>query len=678
SGKCFQEQGDLGRALGIYATVVEQRAPQLARVRGYAVQFRLACLNDPERSDYLVVVREATDWLTENKTLAATDFGIGILFQRALAQEKMAVAAEDSTARESFVRAAMEDAQAVGRYEGQYREPANTMARRLKAQLGEADAEPKDFETAFERARLLVERISAAQDEYRKMKESPEKQQKQVELNALRGSAGQYLQMALDLRSPDTDAKALGQVRYLLSYVYFAQSRNFDAIIMARHCMAVDRVSDPDSAMMASEIAMAAASNAYREAPASDRSFEIRLIRDVCMDILKWYPQSTRGNEARLRLGKAYIDLQQPLQAVSWFLEVPESDPSYVSARIGAGQAYWTAWVLNASKGGDESTGVTHTPEEVRQWRDEARQLLQAGADLWRKNVGADTKPTDEIVQAEMWLAQINNLDGSFQQMIDRLTTGDAASVLAAVSVPEGTTRPDVGVTSASVAGSIYRLLLRAYVGTQQIDKAMQTMVDVEKTGGQDITVVYTQLGRELQEELERLKSSGETARLSEVRQSFEVFLQKVYEGRDPSNTNQLIWIGETYFGLGSGVGDDVTAAAQYFNRASETYSELLQNSQLDPAMLPTVKLRLAKCRRHQQQYEQALPLLTDILTENPLRIDAQFEAAHLLTDWGAEEKNAERQLQAVQGLNGPDNKLLIWGWASISTRLITRLRETP
>ncbi|MCA9066670.1 MAG: hypothetical protein KDA96_26565, partial [Planctomycetaceae bacterium] len=528
------------------------------------------------------------------------------------------------------------------------------------------------------RAYALIPRIDAGQKELQSMAESPEKDKLRDDLRVLRSNAGHYLQLALDLKVSETNPKSIAQARYLLSFVYLSEGRYFDAVVISRFCMNFDRAANPDAALDATAIAMAAATVAFNQAPDNDRDFETRLVRDVCEDILKWYPNSARGNEARLRLGKAYIDLRKPLQGVPWFLEVPESDPSYISARIGAGQAYWTAWVNNANLPRDEEPEVVHSPDEIRKWREEAKQLLQAGCDLWRTQVGPETPPTVEIVQAEYWLAQINNLDGVFQQTIDRLTANDAASVMAAIAVAEGAQRPEKGIRSPTMAGSIYRTLLRAYVGTQQIDKAMETMPLVESTGGHDITAVYTTLGLELQEELSRLKDAGDAQRVTDVRQSFEIFLQKVYERRDPSDSNQLIWIGETYFGLGSGVGDDDAVAADYFTRASNAYSELLASSTLDEGMRPVVNLRLARCLRHQGQFEDSLKLLTEILTANQLQIDAQFEAASLFTDWGAKQNDAARQLEAVQGLSGADGKTLMWGWTGISNRLMTRVRENP
>ncbi len=125
-------------------------------------------------------------------------------------------------------------------------------------------------------------------------------------------------------------------------------------------------------------------------------------------------------------------------------------------------------------------------------------------------------------------------------------------------------------------------------MGVQQIDDARRVMDQLEAVGSEDITAVYTQLGMELQEELKRLKQSGEAQRLKDVRDSFEKFLQKVYETRDKTNFNSLLWIGETYFGLGHGVSEDAASAAAYYDKAATAYREILtSNLAQEPTATP-------------------------------------------------------------------------------------------
>jgi tetratricopeptide (TPR) repeat protein len=672
-GKCFQEQDDIGRALGIYNEMLGHPSENssVLVLKGIAQHYRLICLNDPQKNDHALVIQEATVWLQGNKQLATTQSGLGILWERAIAAEKLGGTRElPEKEKEAILRSAMDDAIQVGKYPGPYKETAAAMGRRLKLVLGEKDREPRDFATAFERARGMIAQIQQLSDDAAKAADATEKATKTAALESHLKEVGRLLQLALDLREDDSDPKAVAQSRYLLSFVKLRLGRPLDAIILAQYCFEHDIKADPDTALNATEIAMAAAVAAWNAGPPKDRDFETRTLRDVCERILTLYPQSAKGGEARMRLGSVYRTLNQPLEGAKWYLQVPEADPQYISARINAGQSYWTAWTQKAAMAAADPQGEQPDVQAMLQWKTEAKTLLTNGIQLTRQKLGDMAKPTEELAAAEVSLASILNLDGEFPATIDRLTKGAENSVVTAIEVPEGTQRPEDGIQSQSFAGLTYRLLLRAYIGTQQIDQALQTMTKLEKVGGQDILAAYTQLGMELQEELRRLKLSGENERLAAVRDSFEKFLQKVYESRNKSDYNSLLWIGETYYGLGQGVSGDAASAAAYYSKAGDAYSEIISGGLVNADNKNAVKLRLARCRRQQKQFEEALKNIEEILTENPMTLDAQFEAALILTDWGAD-TDPKKFTEALQGRKDATGKATaVWGWSQLARRL--------
>jgi tetratricopeptide (TPR) repeat protein len=678
-GRCFQEHDDVGRALGLYQEYVGSRsnAAIAKEVRSVAQHYRMICLNHPDRASHELVLQEATEWLQTHKSELGTIVGLGILWEKAIAEEKLAaVRTSDPTERELLLRQALQDSQLVARYPGAFREPANALNRRVKAMLGDKDKEPRDFETAFERARGMIDQIQQLKVEIEAASKDAVKKEKSAALTLHMNEAGRLFQLALDLRDENTNAEAVAHARYLLSYVFFSQRKNFDAVIMSRFCMVHDRAADPENALNATEIAISAAVQAWNDAPELDREFETLLLRDVCQEIIDLYPQSTRGNEARIRLGRVYQQQGNSLEAAKWFLAVPEPDPQYASARISAGQQYWTAWTSEAS-GVESGRAEQHTVQEMQNWKKEAQSLLASGIELSRKKTGPDAPPPSEVIAAEVSMASILNLDGNYSETITRLTSGGDNSVVKAIAVADSGDRPKTGIQSASFAGLTLRLLMRAYVGTQQIDEAIATMNRLEDVGGQDTTAVYTQLGIELQEELRRLRSAGQTDRLTQVRNSFEQFLEKVYEQRDPSDYNSLLWIGETYFGLGQGVSDNIAAAAAYYDKAATAYKLILDGNLADGDTQTAIQLRLARCRRAQSMFEKGLQITLEILRSNPMALDAQFEAARMLSDWGSA-GTPEKLLEAIKGIKEGDNQRIVWGWADMSKRLQQSLNEAP
>ncbi|MBL8809244.1 MAG: hypothetical protein JNM43_03620 [Planctomycetaceae bacterium] len=680
-GKCFQEQDDITRALGIYQDLLGNRSEDgnAKMLQGIAQHYRLICLNDPQKHDYALVIQEATTWLLANRQSSTSTYGLGILWEQAIAEDKLAEGRElPAEEKNRLLESALNHAEQVAKYPGAFRDPAMAMARRLKVVLGEKDREPRDFVTAFERARGLIAQIQELTDELARAANDSERNEKKAALNGHLENCGRLLELALALADAESDPKAVAQARYLLSFIMMRQGNPLDSIVLATYCFTHDQKADPETALNATEVAMVAAVSAWNAAPAESRDFETRLLRDVCQQILTLYPQSSRAGEARMRLGAAYRTLSQPLEAVKWYLEVPETDPQYGSARISAGQCYWGAWTQKAAIASIEGDTSLVSSPDMQKWKAEAKTLLNQGIDILRKKLGENAAPSEELVGAEVSLAEIMNVDGEFAQAIERLTGHGDYSVLKALDVEDESKRPDDGVKGRRFASATYRHLLRAYVGTSQIDQALQAMNRLEKIGGENLLAAYTQLGMELQEELQRLSNSGQTDRLTAVRTSFEQFLQKVYESRNKTDYNSLLWIGETYYGLGQGVKGDENSAAGYFGKAGDAYNEILTGGLASAENKNAVTLRLARCRRQQKSFDEALKLTEEILAQNAMMMDAQFEAAAVLADWG-ENTEPERLNQAIQGIRDASGKATnVWGWGTLSKRLQQLTTKDP
>ncbi len=680
-GKCFQEQDDLNRALGIYNEMLSHKSnhPSVQLLKSIALQYRLICLNHEKKNDFQLVLQEAEAWFQDksNRKRIYTEIGLGILWEKTIAEEKLGQdRAIEARLRNTMLRQALTDSKQVARFPGPYREPAVAMGRRLNAELGEKDAVPKDFDTAFERARGMVSQLKGLGEDLQKANSSEEKQKAKQAVDFQLNEIGRLFALALSLRDEKTDTKAIAQSRYLLSYVYMRQRKSFDAIILARYCMTTDRLNDPDSALSATEIAIEAAVQAFNDADA-DKKFELDLLKEICELIVEQYPQSARGNEARIRLGQVYRDLNEPLNAAKTYLTVPSDYSEYGSARMQAGQSYWLAWVTAMSEV-ETDDQPERDDESIRKWKADAALLMLEGITAARAKLGATAKPTPEIVAAEVSLATINNMNGQFAETTKRLTAGGDNSVLKMLEVAPGQTRAEKGITSAAFAGQAYRLLLRAYVGTQNVAEALQTMNKLEAVGGQDTAAVYTQLGQELQEELKRLKASGETEQLANTRKSFEQFLAKVSENRANMDYNSLVWIGETYFGLGQGTQEDGDAASGYYQQAHAAYQDILDRNLAEGGSIIAVKLRIVRCRRAQGQFEEGVSLAQSILNETPLSLDVQFEAAYTLSDWGAaEDGQPKKLLAAIEGVENAQGEKSIWGWSGITRKLQARQSST-
>ncbi|GAB5443494.1 MAG: hypothetical protein Fues2KO_38430 [Fuerstiella sp.] len=690
-GKCFQEQDDIARALGLYNEIKDDKSehPTAMLLKAYAIQFRLICLNHEQKQDYQLVIREATEWLDNklNRSRLFTEQGLGILWERAIAEEKLAQQREiDARQKTAILRQAAADAKQVARFPSPYKEPALAMSRRINAALGESDAEPRDFDTAFERGKNLITELKNLTDDLDNAKTPADKDKARQAIDGQLNEIGRLFNLALSMQDDRSDPQAVAQARYLLSYVYLRQRKSLDAVILSRYVMTRHRTSDPDSALSATEIAIAAAVQAFNDA-GEENEFELNLLKDICELIISQYSQSARGNEARIRLGQVYRDLDEPLKAAEIYLTVPAEYSEYPSARMQAGQAYWLAWAQETSalQQADVDQPAEDTTETLNQYRANATKLLQEGLQLASDKLGENGRPTAEMAAAEVTLAAILNMNGKFQETVQRLTSGGENSIVQMVDVADGQARPEKGIQSAAFASQTYRLLLRAYIGTQQVDQALATMNQLEAVGGQDMAAVYTELGRELKEELERRRNSGQQEELARARADFEAFLGKVYEQRDSNDYNSLLWIGETYFGLGQGTSDDPAKASDYFQRAASAYEEILNNNLVTgptaEGTITAIRLRIIRSRRALGQFESAIDLAQQVLSKSPLNLDVQFEAAYTLADWGADATagQPDKLLLSIDGIKSGDSdaQQTVWGWSGITRRLQAR-QSTP
>lgn len=671
-GKCFEEQGDLGKALGIYNELLSHGDDKasIRALQDRVRQFRLICLNDDQKKDYQLVKLEAEQWLDEaslqrQRTLA----GLGIRWELARALEQLA---SDSTRsesdRERDLRQALEHAKFINRFPGQFKDVSTFMIRRLNVALGRDGTAPQDFTTAYELGRNLVKQINPLKDKIEAAMDESERDKAQIDYDLHLQETFDMLKLALSLATPETPITELNQARYLLAYIYFLKDQNYEAAILAEFVARHFNKEAPESALDAAHLAMASYVKAYNAVPPGEsRDVELELMREICTLIADRWPGSDRANDARMTLGGIYKQDDKPVEAAEWYGQVPETATAYAEAQLEAGQAYWLA-VINASAREPEARPAA---DELQTWKQQARKFLQTGIEKTAEQLPADGTASDAFIAGKVSLAQILIDSAEYEEAISLLTSEPHAPVKA-IAVAQEDQRPAKGVKSREFASLVYQLLLRSYVGTQQIDEALRAMDELEYIGGSDSTAIYVQLGQELEKELKRLQAANEIERLRDVRGSFEAFLNELYQRQRGQTYNSLVWIGETYFGLGQGSADDPAKSREYFDKAGATYEKILQEAEEQPPgwapveKLPAVRLRLVTCKRNQGDFQGALQLITGILEERPKALDAQFEGAKLLQAWGdsGQAGSGRRYLEAIQG------KEPIWGWAELSSKL--------
>ena len=678
-GKCYEETGDLQKALGIYNELLAHPGTDgaISRLKDQTLQFKLISLNTDARKDYQLVVDLGQEWLNSNKAEARTRTGLGIRWEVARAYEMLGDQRNlPKSDAERFWRASRDAASQVNRFPGEYKDVSLALMQRLDVKIGGKEREPATFDAAFGLGRQMVTAIKEVKDQIdaaRKAKQPADEIKKlQQDLDLKLADASRTFDLALRLATPQDDTKSVNTARYMYAYVNFLMRRNYEAAILGEYVAKTVDKEDSTTGLDAAYLSMAAYVQAFNDAKGTneDKSADLSFIIHSCNLISERWPDSDRANDARMTLGRIYTQLKQPVDAAKWYNAVPETDAKFSEAQLAAGQAYWTAY-LTVGRGKEEENAPT--PEQLTEWRQQAESLLRAGIAKLSATAPKEGAAPPELIAAKMSLAQIVISLGKDGDAI-KLLLDEPQSVIKAITVADESQRPAQGVQSRQFATETYKLLLRAYIGNGKLNEARDTMKTLEKiagaAGGADITELYVGLGKLLREELDRFRDAGETERFNSLMTSFETFLNDLYQRQEGQTFGSLSWIGETYFALGEAAQNDASRSTAAFDKAGKAFEEILNKAQTQPDFVPpdqllAVKVRLIRCLRLKKDFEAGEKLLGEVLKAREKDLRAQFEGAQLYQDWGA---NGDTKYFSVAINGNPD--LMLWGWRNLSIRL--------
>ncbi len=717
-GKCFEEQNDIGKALGIYNELLGHpgKSSAMQNVQNQVLQFRLICLNHDERKDYQLVINEAGQWLQMHRKEGGTTIGLGIRYEKAVAHEKLAAklkkdyeAAKNKAERdktepplepkkdiESNLRLAINEAQQVTQYAGQYRGPSQFMVSRIKGKLGVSEGDPRTIEEALVRADNLVQEIEGLENDVQAAKTKQETANRKEALNAHLNETARILSLGLKLATEKTDIALINKDRFWLAYIYYKLERNLEAGVIGEFLANHFADDDPKMAQQAANIALGAYNQAYNaqmkesqaDGSAAEVKFELDQMVRVCEGITQKWPGSGLADTSRMLLGKIYSRRDKPVEAAKWFTQVTSSDKKG-EAKVSAGQAYWNAYLKNAVLPEDKRP----TADELKAWQENSKKFLSEGIDIMNTDVPEDASVENatDLIAARVTLAQIFANEQNYDAAIVYLTDGKKYHhpPLEAVKIQEGEQRPERGVKSQNFARLVYQVLLRAYVGKQQTGEALKAMDDLENVVGKenadDLTRTYVELGKQIRSEIERLQAQGPKDRLDAILASFSTFLNALLDKKADMSYGSLQWMAETFLNLGISLKDAPGSnSAEYFKKAEECYQAILDRAQKEaetPKWLTGIKVRLANTSRSAGDYQKALDILKSVLKDHPRSLDVQIEAAETLQAWGAAGRPDSPQMliAAIQGMKLPGQNDAeprgLWGWGGMSNQLINQLR---
>ncbi len=678
-GRCYRKLGERERAIEIFEEFsLLGESPEWVRLlKDQALAALLETLNEEGRFAETVGRFQAWESAARNANATSAEALALQYFAGEAALEQVRALTEGASERRDLLRRARGWLAAVSRVEGEHKRKADALLLDPLLVRGtpENDAEPATFAQARDRGREALDRMQAA--EYRREVDSGRGEENELaELAAQRDAAREesirYYRLAERLADASVPLEERNLVRYHLAYLYYVSGELYDAAVLGEHL--ARRHSTSNAARQAARIALACYVRLLNEAgDAATKAFARRRVVDLGEFAAARWPGDPEAEESYLTLIRVVLADGDLAAAHGYLAELPENSPRRGEGELIIGQALWADYVRSAVLPAEERPAQ----EDLDRLVTRAREALEGGVARMRRSVEAGGTISYTLAASVLALAQIE------------IGTGQPAAAAAWLDDPEIgamtlVARQHPATREGNFREETHKAALRAYVAVQELDKAEAVMESLEAMVGErddadasrTLTRIYIQLGRELQELLERLREERKTEELDQVTRGFELFLTRLSEREEGNTFNSLGWVAETFYSLGAAYDPGGAAlperARGYYERAAATYRRLLELADADPEFAPQevalmgIQVRLARTMRRLGEFPEALALLVDVLVHRNMMVDAQVEAAYTYQAWG--EQRPERFLQAINGgqraRRGDREENVVWGWA--------------
>ncbi len=661
-GRCYKELGDHKRAFEAFEELLEQ-PDEPAAFRALANRVMVLLLETcllPEVKEYKKAMDRGSAWLKSARGAEETSIeGLAIRYYTAVASIDYAKTLKKDDPTESKLRdAARAEArkglQFVARMPGDYQR----RAREHLAELGveQEQGVPTTFVDARDRGKDELDKVQMAGLD-------PEDRERAAQ-DALR-----LFRLALRLADAGVEPDDVNVVRYYLAFLYWMRDDYYRAAVMGEFL--ARRYPSGVAARQGAKIALAAYAKMFSDAkPGAEREWEIGQMVDIARFITKQWPDAPDAADAWMMLVRSAVVSRELDQAREYLANIPDTAPQRGEAELLIGQTLWADYARQVRLPEGDRPGQEQLAAAV----DAAKSVLEAGVTRMKEHVEQGGEINYTLCTAVLSLSQILINHNDTENAIKWLDDPVVGIVPLVRDNAEVTDRGAFRVET-------YKAALRAYVGQQELDKAEAIMQDLEAAikeegdaGAEErLTLIYISLGRDLEQQLEMLRSENKRAEQRKVSEGFELFLSRIL--KRPGNTfSSLNWIAETFYGLGSGLdpgGQKLPADAEgYYKRAAAGYLTIRNKLREDPSFGPkdaelSINIRLARCLRRLQRHEDALKLLLAVLEEKPMMIDAQVEAAYTYQAWGAERASYYRV-----AMLGSKQYPQFWGWGRLASRV--------
>ena len=612
--KCYEEQGKIGEAIGIYKSLLDQPDPRLRPLQRFVGYFYIVALS--KRKDHALAADEAVRWLEKytRREERRSPEGLGVLLELARNLDAQMAENTDKAERQQASKKIVEAVSQVVRYTSPYKNEALALLKKYKPSSA---AKSEDLaKLSYDDAVGQADEAIASRDWERAI--------------ALLKAADRKVDSRCDFERAN-------RARYNLAFCYFMNKQYYESNVLAEHI--ARRYPQAGLAPKATEIGMQALAEAYNAYTEVDRSADLERLIDLAKYTTETWPDREQGNDAHMNLGLIYQGRGQYDQAIAEFAAVRDRSPKKIEAKTRLGGAHWAKSRMLDRRGEKEKATA-----ESQMAIDLLEKSLKA-----RRDAGAE--PTDA------------GLIGNAADLALALTeTGKPTQALALL---EPISKAQTARAGAGF-GRLMEATLLAQVNSGQVEPALASMKALEQSGATtNRAQLYFKLGKLLERELDRLREKKDTAALGKMQQAYRSFLTALTESKAGQSYESLQWAGESLLSLGAGaeaekvlqrVLDEVISNPSFLSQSGGKEKVLRTKLKLAAALRAQGKLDKGK-------FEKASSLVEETLSQYPRYVEPIVEKGMLL----------ESQAEAGQG----EWPAALHHWEDLAQKL-SRMRPRP
>ena len=577
-GKCFEELGKLGEAMGIYKELLDHADPSLRALQRQVDYFRIIVM--AKRKEYALAADEARRWLDLFRNDRRSYEALGVqteLAKNILAQLPTLSEADQAKA----IRAATDALTDVVRVTSPFKPEAMALLQKYRpnAALSAADLAKKNFDEILAEANQAISNEDHTQ-------------------------AIVLLRAAERRIDPGKELAKANRGRVMLGYALYKSGRFYEAAVVDEHIARHDPGGEWSA--KAAEVALFALLSAQNAYPTGDRTSDRDRVGDLAKYVITTWPDVEQGDTARLALGEVALDRDQYAEAVANYDAVRPASPRKFDAQAASGSAHW-----RHSLALRESAKTKEADAEL------AAAIARLQESLKGRKAANVAEGEPGYVATACELATIEVASDRANDAVSLLEP-----IVAKLGPPTKTANPTA--TRAITA------LLRAHVAAGKVDQAMNDMKGLEASGGTGTSSaqLYFELGRLLERETEALHKRNDPARLARTEQAYQKFLKALVANKTGQTFQSLRWAADNLLKLG--------AAAD----AAKVYAELVEFSAKDPEFLKNpnasslilaTRIKQVAALRLTGQLNEGESMINEIIDQNKRLLEPQVEKGLIL-----------------------------------------------